>query len=243
MRSKNYKSVRHPNEIVRAEKDGEVKYFFNASQASKGLGFSEPMAVRSLNCPQERDWKAYGWRLTYIPKSSPECQEFLKGYKKKIEEKEQKKKANQRKVNRKARREAIYEMDGLIRKLHSLELAYLPTWQAKPEPLWDKLRRMRADAKKVVNLTTNTEYPNIYQAQLKDPNSQFLWFEMSRDKDVCLGAKEIDICGTRWRMKDNLVEQRQALLDRIDELHNKLSKYWDSENDKEEIDGSNDKQS
>lgn len=225
MRSKNYRAVRHPNEIVRAEKGNEVRYFFNANQASKGLGFSGPMAVRSLNCPQDKDWKAYGWKLTYIPKSSPECQEFLKGYEKKIEEKEQGKKANMRKANRKARRDALNEMDGLIRKLHSLELAYLPTWQAKPEPLWDKLRRMRADAKKVVNLTTNTEYPNIYQAQIKDPNSKLLLIEMSCDNEACMGVKEIVIEGTRWRMKENLVEQRQALLDSIDDLLRKLHYY------------------
>lgn len=55
---------------VRAEKDGQTRYFKNARQAALGLGFSHVMSIKVLGGEFNN---AHGWKLTYIDRNSEEA--------------------------------------------------------------------------------------------------------------------------------------------------------------------------
>lgn len=76
MRSQNYYSKRHPDEFIRAEKDGETKYFINQREAADYIGCSKVAITLALSKRVEHIHKAYGWTLTYVPKT--ECNELAK---------------------------------------------------------------------------------------------------------------------------------------------------------------------
>ena len=70
LKSKSRKVGHKLHLCVRAEKDGEVRYFLNARAASNELCFSHVLAIKVLRGEFS---KAKGWTLTYIPRDSDEA--------------------------------------------------------------------------------------------------------------------------------------------------------------------------
>lgn len=70
MRKQNHKYTRHAHQFVKAERDGEVRYFKNSSHASREFGCSNATVIKALN-GQSRT--ARGWVVTYVDRNLPEC--------------------------------------------------------------------------------------------------------------------------------------------------------------------------
>lgn len=65
-KSSNASHQSHYNECIRAEKDGEVKYFINGHIAAKELGCTHPLIYNVIN---KNHWAktAKGWKLQWVP--------------------------------------------------------------------------------------------------------------------------------------------------------------------------------
>lgn len=55
---------------MKAERDGEVRYFKNSNHASREFGCSNATVIKALN-GQSRT--ARGWVVTYVDRNLPEC--------------------------------------------------------------------------------------------------------------------------------------------------------------------------
>lgn len=67
----------HKNEFVKATnmETGEVKFYKNGMDASREIGCSHVLAYKVL---QSEISTAYGWRLEYIPRDDPQCNDLKK---------------------------------------------------------------------------------------------------------------------------------------------------------------------
>lgn len=70
MRKQNHKYTTHRHQFVKAERDGEVRYFKNSSHASREFGCSNVTVIKALS-GQSRT--ARGWVVTYVDRNLPEC--------------------------------------------------------------------------------------------------------------------------------------------------------------------------
>lgn len=61
-KSANARHASHYNECIRAEKDGEVRYFMNGRIAAKEIGCTHPLIYNVLN-PDHWAKRAKGWEL------------------------------------------------------------------------------------------------------------------------------------------------------------------------------------
>ena len=76
MKSKKQKRTNHKDCFVKATNaNGEVKFFKNGMDASRGIGCSHVLAYKVL---KNEVAMARGWRLEYISKDDPQCENFKK---------------------------------------------------------------------------------------------------------------------------------------------------------------------
>ena len=76
MESKTKKRKTHKNEFVKATNaNGEVKFFKNGMEASRELGCSHVLVYKALNNQGEEKGT---WKLEYISKDDPQCDEYKK---------------------------------------------------------------------------------------------------------------------------------------------------------------------
>lgn len=66
MKSKNASCTNHDNEVIKATKGDEVRYFKNGHIAAKGIGCSFPLIYLVLN-PNHYAKTAKGWNLEWVP--------------------------------------------------------------------------------------------------------------------------------------------------------------------------------
>ena len=77
MEIETHKRMNHKNEFVKATnlETNEVKFFKNGMEASRELGCSHIIVYKALN----NQGKEKGtWKLEYISKDDPQCDEFKK---------------------------------------------------------------------------------------------------------------------------------------------------------------------
>ena len=75
MRKKNHKTTSHLHQFVKATRGGEVMYFKNALNTSKGLGCSNAAVIKALSGESNT---VKGWVLEYVDRSLPECDKLNK---------------------------------------------------------------------------------------------------------------------------------------------------------------------
>ena len=77
MESETHKRTNHKNEFVKATngKTGEVKFFKNGMDASREIGCSHVLVYKALN---NQDKEKGTWKLEYISKDDPQCDEYKK---------------------------------------------------------------------------------------------------------------------------------------------------------------------
>ena len=226
MKRKNYKSIKHPDHVVMAENGDEVMFFYNANQAARGIGCSEPMAVRSLNRPQGVDWKAKGWRLTYIDKTDPRCAEFIKEHSIKVEERKfNRKMAVLRRTlekNRNIRKEHVRRIEGMIETMHYMIREIRRTSRTRSPsriPNLDMKRMEFNDLKRVVVNDRGEEFPNVHQASIQCGVSEYtLYAALGMNECSMLGCEWVEIDGTKWKYKLDLTMKERELAEGIRRL-------------------------
>ena len=237
LRSINFKSVRHPNQFVRATKDGETRWFPNANQASIGLGCSEPAVVRALNAPAGCDWKACGWKLEYVDKADPDCAEFNEEHTRRMNEKKMNAKWRlamlSRKGNRSSRKEKIARILEMIHERHSL--TKFLTIGRLDENLASKVRRFKREVR-IVEDNLGNEYPNLFTAGRKTHQVFQLNRAMMEDTEASMGLKPILLNGVEYKFKMNLEEEEKMVRQDIAELKERIKSIMGDEDDQEEID-------
>lgn len=77
MKSVNAKRVSHANEVLKAQRDCETRYFRNGHEAARILGCSHVLVYNAIRGKFVN--KAKGWKLEWIPRGSDECSDFVKG--------------------------------------------------------------------------------------------------------------------------------------------------------------------
>ena len=75
--SETKKRTTHKNEFVKVTnlETNEVKFFKNGMEVAREIGCPHPLAYKVLN---GQSAEVDGWRLEYISKDDPQCDEFKK---------------------------------------------------------------------------------------------------------------------------------------------------------------------
>ena len=77
MKTKTQKRTTHKNEFVKVTnlETNEVKFFKNGMEASREIGCSHVLAYKAL---KKEIATAHEWKLEYISKDDPQCDEYKK---------------------------------------------------------------------------------------------------------------------------------------------------------------------
>lgn len=76
MKSVNSKKTSHKNQVLKAQKGHEVKYFKDGHDCARCIGCSGPLVYMALD-EKNRKHVAKGWTLQYIDKDSEEAKDFV----------------------------------------------------------------------------------------------------------------------------------------------------------------------
>ena len=202
-------------------------FFYNANQAARGIGCSEPMAVRSLNRPQGVDWKAKGWRLTYIDKTDPRCAEFIKEHSIKVEERKfNSKKATMKRTlekNRNIRKEHVRHILSLIKTKHHMEKDMRRGSRMVIGGRLQSLESRRNEFNEMKRAVVNDrgeEFSNVHQASIQCGLSECtLYAALGMNEGSMLGCEWVEIDGkTKWKYALDLrkkVEELQCDISRL----------------------------
>ena len=79
MKTKTKKRTTHKNEFVKVTnlETNEVKFFKNGMEAAREIGCPHTLVYKALRNEGEEEGKG-NWRVEYISKDDPQCDEFKK---------------------------------------------------------------------------------------------------------------------------------------------------------------------
>lgn len=142
MKAMNYKSVRRPDMFVKGtnEETGEVRYFVNGVDFSEAIGCSKPLPYIVLD---GRTPTAYGWRLEWVSKDLPECEDF----KRKVEEEAARRKREKMDAYNEKRRRESAERRAIRLKRKELKMKRLQKQKELIRQMRENERRQRLERK------------------------------------------------------------------------------------------------
>ena len=142
MKTLNHKTIRRPDMFVKATnvETGDVRYFVNGVDFSEAVGCSKPLPYVAL---EGRTPTAYGWRLEWVSKDLPECEDF----KRKVEDDTARRKREKMDAYNEKRRKESAERRAIRLKRKELRLKEIQKQKELIRQMRENERKQRLERK------------------------------------------------------------------------------------------------
>ena len=212
MKSKNHKKTLHRSQYIKATNisTGEVRFFVNGPDFSNHVKCSKPLPYLALD---GRASSAAGWRLEWISRDDPECEEFNAQVKERKERRAAERKAamdaerEEERAKKKALKEKMKAQKDKLRKQHKemlrmLKEKYKRQMAESAKTTKEEREKLKAQRAAEIEQARNALWERHIVLQCDLEGNIVAEYRTAKDAEESTGLKGIGVAirkGKPWR--------------------------------------------